>query len=227
MADLSFALPTPEVEAAFLGVVDVEGKIVTALDALGPVSGRDVVVLDAGGGFRARQLADLGANVTACQADPAALPAASADVVVACWAVLEGPASAEILEAERLLRPGGRLLLVEDYGRDDVCRLWPEAYARQLAWSARLGPFLTSGFKIRVVHCRWTFESMDQASGLLEVAFGEAGRELAGALKRPRLEYNVAVYHRSVGGGAAGETAAPREGAQAPETPDPAAPTGG
>ena len=48
MPDLSAALPTPELVEAFLGVVDVEGKLLAALDDLGPVAGRDVVVLDAG-----------------------------------------------------------------------------------------------------------------------------------------------------------------------------------
>ena len=31
-------------------------------------------------------------------------------------------------------------------------------------------------------------------------AFGEVGASLAATLKRPRLSYNVAVYHRSRGG---------------------------
>ena len=45
MPDLSAALPTTELEAAFLGVVDVEGKLIAAREDLGPVAGRDVVVL--------------------------------------------------------------------------------------------------------------------------------------------------------------------------------------
>lgn len=200
MADLSISLPSIELEDAFLGVVDVEAKIPAALEALGPIAGREVVVLDPGRGYRVRQLADRGALVTAVRSEPDALPAASADVVVGCWCALDGPASPEILEAERLLRPGGRLLLVLDYGRDDVCRLWPEAYARQLEWSGRLGPFLTSGFRIRVIHCRWTFESIPAAAELLGAAFGGPGTELAGRMKRARLDYNVAVYHRSVPG---------------------------
>ena len=50
--------------------------------------------------------------------------------------------------------------------------------------------------------CFWTFDSLDQAAGFLEETFGRAGRELAGELKRPRLSYNVALYHRTRGAAA-------------------------
>ncbi|MGZ9159904.1 MAG: hypothetical protein ACXW4T_01955, partial [Candidatus Limnocylindrales bacterium] len=45
-------------------VLDVEGKIPRALEALGPVVGRDVILVDGPDGIRARQLTDLGARVT-------------------------------------------------------------------------------------------------------------------------------------------------------------------
>lgn len=208
MPDLSAALPTTELEDAFLRVVDVEGKLIAALEDLGPVAGRDVILLDAGRGFRQRQLAEIGARVTAvafpAPTDEAAalarlaeLPAGDADVVVVPWSELAAPGSAFIAETERLLRPGGRLLLVHDYGRDDVWCLWPDCRARQVEWSRRRGPFLGAGFRIRVIHCWWTFESIEQARELLGAAFGELGVELADRMKRPRLEYQIAIYHRS------------------------------
>ena len=46
-------------------------------------------------------------------------PDASADVVVACWSAFRGAPADEMAEAARLLRPGGRLLVVHDYGRAD------------------------------------------------------------------------------------------------------------
>ena len=64
-------------------------------------------------------------------------------------------------------------------------------------WSRRDGPFLDGGFKVRVVHCFWTFESIEAATTFLGEAFGAVGREVAAGMKRPRLSYNVAVYHRS------------------------------
>ncbi len=233
MSDLSVALQTAirsavapaslpggeDLETAFLRVVDPEGKICTALEALGPIVGRDVVVLDAASGVRPCQLYSLGARVTAVRrpdesvprdrcaeadvrvvagtTEATGLPAESADVVVSFWSAFLGPDEAQLEEAYRVLRPGGRLLLVHDYGRDDVCDLWSDEFVKQVEWSRRNGPFLGGGFRVRVVHCRWTFESLEEAAALLGAAFGEPGAQLAAAMKRPRLEYNVAVYHRT------------------------------
>ena len=65
------------------------------------------------------------------------------------------------------------------------------------AWSHRFGPFLKGGFRVRVVHCFWEFDEPGGDDAIPERAFGEAGATLAATLKRPRLSYNVAVYHRS------------------------------
>ncbi len=204
MPDLPIALPTPEVEDAFMRVVDPEGKIPAALEALGPVFGRDVVVLDSGNGVRARQLEAIGARVTAFRWPLAAGDAerlaewiGRADVVVIPWSEMAAPRSRFIAEASALLRPGGRLLVLHDYGRDDVWGLRPEIREQAIAWSHRRGPFLMDGFRIRVVHCWWTFESREQAQELLGAIFGPAGEEFAAAMKRLRLEYSVAIYHRS------------------------------
>ena len=68
-------------------------------------------------------------------------------------------------------------------------------------WSRREGPFLRGGgFKIRVLHCFWTFESLEDTRAFLEEAFGERGVAVAAGLRRPRLSWNVAVYHRWRGG---------------------------
>jgi hypothetical protein len=223
MPDLSAALPTTDLEEAFQRVIDVEGKLIAALEDLGPVASRDVVLVDAGRGHLERQLTAIGARVRAvafpderdrdaARALLAGLPAGEADVVVVAWSELATPDSILVGAAERLLRPGGRLMLVHDYGRDDVWSLWPDRRDRLVSWSQRRGPFLGAGFRVRVIHCWWTFESIERARDLLVAGFGEAGAELAGRMKRPRLEYQVAIYHRSVPdravGGAAVEAAA-------------------
>ena len=181
-------------------VIDVEGKIPRALDALGPVAGRDVVLVDGADGLRARQLRELGGRVRLAGAHGARIdaPDHSADVVVSFWSSFRGNIPEEIAEARRALRQNGRLLVVHDYGRDDVSHLLGERpdYG---AWSKRNGPFLTSGFKVRVVHCFWTFESMEECGAFLDAAFADQGRTVASKLKRPRLSYNVAIYHRSFG----------------------------
>ena len=110
------------------------------------------------------------------------------------------PARPSSRPRERWLRPGGRLLVVHDYGRDDVSRLF-DPRPEYGDWSRRDGPFLGNGFKIRVVHSWWTFDSIEDTRAFLADAFGQRGADLAASLTRPRLSYNVAVYHRTFGGG--------------------------
>ncbi len=182
-------------------ILDVEAKIPRTLDALGPVGGRDVLLVDGADGIRARQLAELGARVSFANANgPARIdaPDASVDVLLALWTSFRGLTSEERREAARVLRPSGRLMVVLDYGRDDVSRLRGDLPEYGVL-SRRDGPLLRGGFKVRVVHCFWTFESLDEASTFLHDGFGDAGQAVATAMTRPRLSYNVAVYHRAFG----------------------------
>lgn len=202
MADLPFPLD-PALASTLARALDVEGKIPRALDALGPIGGRDVVLVG-GGEAETRRLTSLGGwliNVDPYAGDGATgWPVAdeSADVVVAAWSAFRGAERAELTEADRVLRANGRLLVVHDYGRDDVARLRGEP-PEQLAWSRRDGPFLRAGFRIRVLHCFWTFDSLEAAREFLRAAFGDVGETLGSELKRPRLSWNVALYHRSRG----------------------------
>ena len=124
VADLPVMLPGPYADA-LLGALDVEGKIPRALEALGPLAGRDVAVV--GGG--PRELAGLEAVAgqvmrIAAPAGPGSLalgvPPKSVDAVVARWSAFDGADPRDLDEADRALRPDGRLLVVHDYGRDDV-----------------------------------------------------------------------------------------------------------
>lgn len=179
--------------------MDVEGKIVAALEALGPIAGREVGFVDTPGGVVRTAAAGIVGAATDLPADPAAwtaLPEASLDAVVGLWSSFRGVDAGEQEAVERLLRPGGRLLVVHHYGRDDVSRLCGDL-PEYGAWSRRNGPFLTGGFRVRVLHCFWTFPSVEAAQSFLGDGFGAAGVELGATLRRPRLSWNVAVYHRS------------------------------
>jgi hypothetical protein len=206
MADLPLHL-APPLDDALSRALDVEGKITRALQALGPIAGCDVVLV--GGGPReTRRLADAGARLTSVEtvsgADGKArttgwpIADGTADAVVAEWSGFRGKDPEELAEADRVLKPGGRHLVVEDYGRDDVSRLRGENPDHRM-WSRRDGPFLSVGFRIRVIHCFWTFDSVETAGSFLADAFGAAGKEFAATLTRPRLSYNVAIYHRTRG----------------------------
>lgn len=216
MADQTVRLPDPILRERLAAAIDREAKIPRALAELGPVEGRAVVVLHAEDGFRARQLAELGASVTASPPeDSTAIPSGSADVVVACWSAIrpgEEEAAGQVAEAMRILAPTGRLLVVHDYGRDDVTSLLGSREREQqlIGWSDRRGPFLVNGFKVRVLHCWWSWDTVEEGAALLRDAFGAAGEAIAATMRRPRLAYKVAIYHRDheAAPGAAGATGA-------------------
>ena len=100
----------------------------------------------------------------------------SVDAVLGLWSAFRGVDPAEIAEVDRVLRPGGRHLVVHDYGRDDVSRLFPADRPEYRDWSHRFGPFLSGGFRVRVVHCFWEFDSPEATASFLAAAFGRARR---------------------------------------------------
>jgi hypothetical protein len=208
----------PELAARLRRAFDPEAKVAHALEALGPVASRDVIVIDGEGSPVTEAISGLGARVIDVPLGvpleaPLHLgaPDRSADVVVGLWSSFRGPDAASEAEVDRVLRPGGRQLVVHDYGRDDVSRLFEPDRPEYGTWSHRTGPFLRGGYRVRVLHCWWRFESLEEARDFLVAAFGERGAALGGALSRARLSYNVAIYHRTRG--EAGTTA---PGATAP-----------
>jgi hypothetical protein len=198
VADLPFALHGPLAER-LASVFDVEGKVPRALEALGPVAGRDVLLRESDGSRIASQLAEFGARVALVNGGPRP----QADAFIACWSPLScstHDAERGHADADRTLRPGGRLLLLEDYGRDEAARLAPDTAAvspaalrRRDAW------FVERGFRIHVIHAWWTFPAIEDARWFLGEAFGDRGRALAVGLKRPRISHKLVVYHRTRG----------------------------
>ncbi len=204
VADPSIRLPDPDLRSRLLRALDREGRIPAALQALGPLTDRDVCVFDQPDLSLASQLLGAGAWVRSLpdvsSTSMASIPDARADVVVSGWMGFRpgGPDwDDQLAQARRALRPDGRLLVVHDYGRDEVTGLvGDQARATSLIdWSRPSGPFLSRGFRIRVIHCWWRWETQEEATELLSQAFGEAGAAVAAAMHRPRLAWKVAVYH--------------------------------
>ena len=207
MADLPFTFTNPAIASRLARLVDCDGKIPRAIADLGEIAGRDVVVLRTDGRLRAAQLRALHAHVTASADDGHELPPRCADVVVRYWGesgALAAPDQAAMTAAERLLRPGGRLLMVMDYGRDDVARLRPEGETPEIyrALRARDARYAAQGFKLRVIHGWWQFDSLEEASQFLSEAFGDRGQRVASDMRRPRLSHKVVIYHRGMAGAA-------------------------
>jgi hypothetical protein len=200
--DLPVTLSSPELDARLRVVVDREEKVAAAIAELGAVAGREVLLVDGEGGLRAAQLRARGARVRAVSlADLPASPDASADVIVAAWTGFtagSGTFDDELAAAARVGRPGARLLLVQDYGRDEVRDLVGSPAGMSERPRDRDDWFLGREFRIRVLHCSWTFDSIDDAREFLTDAFGDAGASVSALLTRPRLAHKIAIYHRSL-----------------------------
>lgn len=194
----------PELER----VLDRDRKIPSTLEVLGPLAARRVVLIRPEPVFASDLIDRLGPFVDVARQLPAPeLPDASADVVVTWFsAIAPGvdpteAVEAQIADAQRILVPGGRLLVVHDYGRDDITPLETDATAETLRveWSRPKGWFLSRDFKVRVIHAWLDFETVDQAADLLGRAFARDPGVLVAGFRRPRIAWKVAVYHRTMG----------------------------
>jgi len=203
VADIPFQFEEPLAQR-LRAIADIEGKIPRALEALGPLASRRVGFLDVPPGRLLDTLGTDAAEVASLVAvDPLRLDRADAslDAIVSLWSGFRGVDEASLAEVDRVLAPAGRLLVVHDYGRDEVSSLGDPDAPQYRTWSRREGPFLSvGGFKIRVLHCFWTFGSVEDAQAFLGEAFGDRGVAAGASLRRPRLAWNVAVYHRWRGG---------------------------
>ena len=207
MPDFPLRLRNPAALPELERVLDREAKIPAALDALGSLSGSRLLLVRRDPPFA---LALIDRLTVAATVDSLPAPSVSDGSVDAIVAWFDGiapvaddgaPAQAEVDDAERILAPGGRLLVVHDYGRAELPPLEAdaEAEARRIDWSRPKGWFLTRGFKVRVLHCWLTFDSMDDAAAVLGRAFDREPASVEAELRRPRVEWKVAVYHRTMG----------------------------
>jgi hypothetical protein len=196
-----------EIVARYGHAFDVDDRLFRAIDALAPIDGRDVLLLAASDdGPQASRVVARGGRVSTTMDASTSLPG-SADIVVGLWPELPTDGAASVLEDAlvTLARPGGLALVVQDYGRDDRGALTSTAATTSATTSVpdpsmtpgrREAPYLARGWKVRVIHCFWTFATLDEARGFVGT-FGEPGQILAARLRRPRVSHNLALLHRT------------------------------
>jgi SAM-dependent methyltransferase len=205
--------------------IDPDRRILDALERIGPIGGKRLADVNTGIGHypmllarrtgrtygiesdpellaeaRRRVSASHQPNLRIVEGDPTALPLrdGAVDIVLTSSIDPDDASLPAVAEALRVLRPGGRLVVIGYYGRDDVAELLePEvvAHARD-ATQRRTGWWLRNGFKIKVVHTRLDLGDPATAHELLPRLYGDRGRAMLMRPHRPSLRLNLGLYHR-------------------------------
>lgn len=217
-------------------VQDVDGAIWAELDGVVAWAGSDVVDLGCGDGFhlprmasqarsvlgvephsplvrRARRRMAGAANVTVARGRAQRIPAreCSADLVHARTAYFFGPGCEPGLrEVERVLRPGGALVIVDLDTRHAPYGEWMRADLPNYDPGAVDDFFAAAGFSCTRVQARWVFPDRDAVEAVLGIEFSprvarrgveETLRRNPGARDRFELPvgYRVLVRHKPAG----------------------------
>jgi SAM-dependent methyltransferase len=145
-------------------------------------------------------------NIRIVEGVPTKLPlrTSAVDIVLTSSILPDDGALPAIAEAFRVLRPGGRLIVIGYYGRDDVAALLePETVAQAMeATQRRTGWWLRNGFKIKVVHTRVDLSDSELAHEMLPRLYGDRGRAYLMGPHPPFLRLNLGLFHRAVPGAA-------------------------
>ena len=211
---------------AHLGeMVDPDRKVLAALERIVPLSGKRIADVGTGIGHYPMLLARRTGRTYGIEADdglrtearrrateahqpnlrivagePERLPLrdGAVDIVLSGTIEPDDAALPAVAEALRVLRPGGRLVVLGYYGRDDLASLLePEVVAHALAATRRrTGWWLRHGFKIKVVHSRLDLSDEAAAMDLLPRLYGDRGRAFLMGPHASSLELKIGLYHR-------------------------------
>jgi SAM-dependent methyltransferase len=215
----------PDLHERLGSAIDPDRKVLAALERITPLSGRRIADIGTGIGHYPMLLARRTGRTYGIESDPELLAEArrrASEAHQPNLRIVEGGATALPLrdgavdivltgaidpddgsmpavdEAMRVIRPGGRLIVIGYYGRDDVAALLePEVveHVRE-ATQRRTGWWLRNGFKIKVVHARLDLGDPVTAHELLPRLYGDRGRAFLMGPHRPSLRLNLGLYHR-------------------------------
>jgi SAM-dependent methyltransferase len=219
--------PDPELHRRLGELIDPDRKVLAALERIIPLSGKRIADVGTGIGHYPMLLARRTGRTYGIESDPELLAAAreraagthqpnirivegdlrhvplrdgAVDIVLTGQIEPDDRARPMIEEALRVLRPGGRLIVMGHYGRDAVAALLePEVVAHALdATQRRTGWWLRNGFKIKVVHAKLDLRDDASAHELLPRLYGDRGRAYLMGPHRPMLELKLGLYHLAV-----------------------------
>jgi protein-L-isoaspartate O-methyltransferase len=215
----------PSLHQRLGAAIDPDRKVLAALERIIPVSGRRIADIGTGIGHYPMLLARRTGRMYGIESDPELLAEArrratashqpnirivegagtalplrdgAVDIVLTSAIDPDDAALPAIEEALRVIRPGGRLVVIGYYGRDDMAALLePEvvAHARE-ATQRRTGWWLRNGFKIKVVHARLDLGDPVTAHELLPRLYGDRGRAFLMGPHRSSLRLNLGLFHR-------------------------------
>jgi SAM-dependent methyltransferase len=217
----------PVLHARLGDAIDPDRKVLEGLERIVPLSGKRIADIGTGIGHypmilarrtgrtygiesdpellaeaRRRAAGSHQPNIRIVEGEPTKLPLrnGAVDIVLTSNILPDDGSLPAIEEAQRVLRPGGRLIVVGYSGRDDVAALLePEVVAQAIdATQRRTGWWLRNGFKIKVVHARVDLAEPELAHALLPRLFGDRGRAYLMGPHRPFLRLNLGLYHRAV-----------------------------
>jgi len=217
----------PELHARLGDAIDPDRKILGALERVVPLSGKRIADIGTGIGHypmllarrmgrtygiesdsellteaRRRAVDSHQPNIRIVEGSATSLPLrdGAVDIVLTGGIAPEDGSLPAIAEAVRILRPGGRLVVIGYYGRDDVAALLePEVVAQAMdATQRRTGWWLRNGFKIKVVHTRVDLTDPVLAQELLPRLYGDRGRAYLMGPHRPFLRLKLGLYHRAL-----------------------------
>ena len=173
----------PGLHARLGAAIDPDRKVLAALERIVPLSGKRIADVGTGIGHypmllarrtgrtygieadpellaeaRRRAAEAHQPNIRIVEGDPTELPLrdGAVDVVLTSRIDPDDQSLPAIEEALRVIRPGGRLIAIGYYGRDDVapCSSPRSSPPSMEATQRRTGWWLRNGFKIKVVHAR-------------------------------------------------------------------------